>query len=262
MRGIKVGDVFGMLTVKHLYSDLSGSGRSRYMALCTCSCGIATLVERCNLPTGNTQRCPICTELSRSERRKTHGNSHTENNKGTIEAKSYSAWQSMKSRCSNPNAQKYSDYGARGISVCSEWIGSYESFLADMGLPPDMECQIDRINNDGNYEKENCRWVSRSENGRNKRNNVMITAFGKTQTQAAWASEIGIKRETISMRIKRGYSPEEALSIGADRASKKSYITPAGQFASIKEAADHYGLSISGAHGRFKSDKYPEWISS
>lgn len=262
MSKIKVGDVFGSLTVQYLYADQSESGRKRYMALCTCSCGIATNVERGNLSTRNTKRCPICASISRGENHLKHGNSYKKAGPGTIEAKSYSAWQSMKSRCSNKNNARFNDYGGRGVYVCERWIESYEAFLDDMGLPPIMECQIDRINNNGCYEKENCRWVSREENSRNKRSNCIISAFGKTQTLAEWAVETGIKRECIAARIKRGYTGEQALSIGSDRATKKKYSVSGVSFTSIRDAAESHGLSVSGAHGRFMSEKYPEWVSS
>jgi len=81
-----------------------------------------------------------------------------------------------------------------------------------MGLPPTRDHQIDRIDNDGDYTPENCRWVSGLANARNKSNNTIISAFGKSQTLQTWADETGIKRETISMRIKRGWTPEMALT--------------------------------------------------
>lgn len=262
MAAVNAGDVFGSLTVLDVFFGERKSGLKSYKARCVCVCGDVSEYERGNLTSGNSKRCSKCRKENTGVHKVTHGNSCARAGRGTLEAKSYYTWQAMKRRCSLVTDGRWSDYGGRGIQVCGAWISSYEEFLKDMGLPPTLAHQIDRNDNDGNYCKDNCSWVTATENGRNKRNNVMMTAFGKTMTQSAWALELGVKRETIAMRVKRGYSPEESLSIGADRASKKSYITPAGQFASIKEAADHYGLSISGAHGRFKSDKYPEWISS
>lgn len=81
----------------------------------------------------------------------------------------YNRWKSMKNRCLNPNAPSYKDYGGRGISICEEWKCDFTKFYEDMGNPPTSKHQLDRINNDGNYEKSNCRWVSPLENVNNQR---------------------------------------------------------------------------------------------
>jgi len=86
----------------------------------------------------------------------------------------YTSWRAMKERCSNKNNKMYSRYGGRGIAVCDRWKNSFENFIKDMGKKPFQKAQIDRIDNDGNYEPENCRWVSCEENNRNK-SNVKLT---------------------------------------------------------------------------------------
>jgi len=82
----------------------------------------------------------------------------------------YGAWAEMIQRCTNPKQKRYADYGGRGIHVCERWLNGFENFLADMGRRPTSEHSIDRYpNNDGNYEKTNCRWATRLEQAANKR---------------------------------------------------------------------------------------------
>jgi hypothetical protein len=97
----------------------------------------------------------------------------------------------MLQRCGNPDRKQYPNYGGRGITVCSRW-SLFENFLADMGLKPSPKHQIDRIDNEGNYEPGNCRWVLPVVNCNNRRGNVPFTIDGRTQTLAQWASEAGI----------------------------------------------------------------------
>lgn len=81
----------------------------------------------------------------------------------------FDVWRSARHRCTNPNAQAWSNYGGRGIGMCQRWLDSFEAFLADMGARPSACHSLDRINNDGNYEPGNCRWTTSKEQGRNTR---------------------------------------------------------------------------------------------
>lgn len=122
-------------------------------------------------------------------------------------------WSTMKSRCNNPNHEHYKHYGGRGIKVCDRWL-DFNNFYADMGDPPFEGATLDRINNDGDYCPENCRWATRKEQATNKRDRsdaVYLTHDGKTQTQAAWAKELGISPATIQSRRKKGWSDYDAL---------------------------------------------------
>lgn len=108
----------------------------------------------------------------------------------------------MIDRCTKPHHPDYDMYGARGIRVCQRWLDSLQDFLIDMGPRPEGY-YIDRIDNDGNYCPENCRWTDPTTSGRNKRNNRMITADGRTQCLTAWAEELGCDASNLLKRYKR-----------------------------------------------------------
>ena len=128
-------------------------------------------------------------------------------------SKEWTAWKNMINRCTRTCTARYKRYGGRGITVCSRWIESFENFFADVGFAPSSEYQLDRKNNNGNYEPENVRWASRSEQIKNSTKARYIEAFGKRQTIGDWAAETGIKRRTIQMRIDAyGWPADVALS--------------------------------------------------
>lgn len=118
----------------------------------------------------------------------------------------------MKDRCYNANHVHYDRYGGRGISICERWRESFEAFYEDMGARPSGTHEIDRIDNDGNYEPENCRWATASENGRNKRNNRLLTIDGKTMCVSDWADQSGaVERFHIFSRLQMGWSAKDAV---------------------------------------------------
>ena len=118
----------------------------------------------------------------------------------------------MIARCTYPSMDRWSKYGGRGIKVCERWRESYANFLNDMGRAPSPTHQLDRIDNDGDYDPDNCRWATGKEQSLNRSTTRLLTAFGRTMTITEWAKETGLKRLTIHMRIKRGATPEDALS--------------------------------------------------
>ena len=124
--------------------------------------------------------------------------------------KEYTVYVSMKGRCNNPNKSDYKYYGKRGISVCPEWEKSFEKFLEDMGPRPEGTT-LDRIDHNGNYEKNNCRWADWETQCNNKTTSVYLTINGITKTLTEWSQERSINRSTISYRIKNDYTIEEAL---------------------------------------------------
>lgn len=124
-------------------------------------------------------------------------------------------WGNIRYRCNNPRSKDYPDYGARGIVVDPRW-DSFEQFLADMGPRPSGKHSIDRINNDGPYSKENCRWATQSQQRSNARGR-QLTHNGKTQNTIDWAREMGLNYGTLLKRLKNGWSTERALTGTVDR---------------------------------------------
>ncbi len=124
----------------------------------------------------------------------------------------YKCWVAMIERCENPNATKFHNYGGRGIKVCQRWRDSFEAFLADMGVRPNWH-SIDRFpNKDGDYEPGNCRWATLEEQGRNKRNNRLVTHDGLTLTLVEWSERTGLDQNLIGRRIADGWDAKDALA--------------------------------------------------
>lgn len=156
---------------------------------CVCKCGTIRLVHRSNLVAGKTQSCGCEKAAKIAEKRTTHGHSRSINKPAS---KVYNCWSSMIDRCSNPRNSAYDRYGGRGIIVCERWK-SFENFLADMGNPYAWQ-SIDRINVNGNYEPDNCRWASDKQQARNTRR----TKFTEQMVTEIRAGKIGVA-EAINM---------------------------------------------------------------
>ena len=177
---------------------------------CLCDCGKTALVSTGNLRKRQpTKSCGCHRQREIGDRCRTHNEASIPNQTVTAE---YITWQSMKGRCLNPNNGAYRHYGGRGITVCERWLGSYQSFLDDMGRRPSRAHSLERIDNNGNYEPGNCRWATRREQARNTRRALRISALGKTLNIVDWGHETGIHWATIRTRIENGWSPDRAVS--------------------------------------------------
>lgn len=128
---------------------------------------------------------------------------------GMSKSKEHKAWRHIKERCLNQNSKNYNIYGGRGISMCDRWKDSFENFYADMGACPSPKHSIDRINVNGDYCPENCRWATHTEQMRNRRNSVYIEYRGEKKTIPEWAELFGISSHTIAEAKRRGNNMEE-----------------------------------------------------
>jgi hypothetical protein len=131
---------------------------------------------------------------------------------GMRKTSTYASWDNMKQRCQNINHKRFAEWGGRGITVCEDWQ-TFSGFFADMGVKP-AGSQIDRIDNNKGYYKDNCRWVSGSENCRNTRASVFLQLGNLSLTLAEWSERIGIKVGTIWWRKTNGWPLEKALNGG------------------------------------------------
>lgn len=143
--------------------------RGSLMWECFCSCGEKVVRSSAYLVHGKNPSCG-CSRYENTKGNITHGLS---------KSSEYKTWSKMKERCLNRNDKSYPDYGGRGIRVCERWIDSFENFLQDMGERPDKECSVDRLDVNGNYTPENCKWSSRFEQAQNKRK-LKNNSSGKT----------------------------------------------------------------------------------
>jgi len=194
------GIVFFRLTVRE-YVGRANKGNLSYW-LCGCSCGGETVVSRSNLISGHCRSCGCFAAEESSRRVRRHGA------RGTTE---YKSWSGMRDRCLNPADPAYSGYGGRGITIDPRW-DTFESFFADMGPRPAAGYSIDRLDNDGPYSPENCRWATRTEQGRNKRNNFRVEFREERLTVAEIAERTGARSKILYGRLRRGWSVERAVS--------------------------------------------------
>ena len=184
------GQQFGLLTVLHL----AEKRRGKIYWECLCKCGKTHFASTGKLR-GGLRTCGC----------QKGGYRH-----GMHKTRVYSAWRAMLQRCRNPKEFNYHNYGGRGIKVCQRWY-VFENFYEDMGDPP-PRYSIERIDNNGNYEPKNCKWIPLRLQHRNKRSNRIITLDGLSLTIAEWAERTGVRQKTIGERLNRyGWNERDAI---------------------------------------------------
>jgi hypothetical protein len=225
-----IGQKFGRLTV----TEFAYSKINRYWK-CVCDCGNTVIVNGQSLRSGKTRSCG-CISNKYGNLRVAHFHE-------------YGIWSTMLRRCQKPVGKaRFGKNWYDGIIVCERWH-SFENFLEDMGPRPGSNYSIDRIDPTGNYEPGNCRWATRSEQARNKRNNRLITYNGRTQCLKDWSDELSIPQSTILKRLGKGYSIDKVLS--SERHNIR-LLTFNGETKLITEWAEEIGIPLQNLQWRLK----------
>lgn len=190
--------------------------RGEYWFLCRCDCGTEFLLRQGSLKHKKSCGC-MRQEMNRMQATR-HGGKYE---------RLYKVWDGIKYRCNNPNSPEYENYGGRGIKVCDEWKTDYAAFrkwAMENGYDPNapkMKCTIDRIDVNGNYEPNNCRWGDERLQSNNRRKNKRLTIKGETHTVAEWSRISGVGSKTILYRLKTGWIPEDAIFTPPDRNNRR-----------------------------------------
>ena len=204
------------------FKDLEGQRFTRLLVLgfyglqwrnavwiCQCDCGTIKPVKSGQLIQGKTKSCGCYKDEKLVQRVRTHGHSRSYSNTRR-QSPAYASWLNMKTRCLNKNSNRFIDYGGRGITICDQWMNSFETFLKDMGEPEDGQ-SIDRINNNGNYEPENCRWATQKEQCNNTRRCRFVNIDGNRFTVMQASEKYGISEFSIYNRLNRGFKDRDAV---------------------------------------------------
>ena len=193
------GQKFGNWTVLSTEIKLCGK-KTNSICMCRCSCGKIKEVRATLLIKGRTSRCKSCASR---EKNKKHGKSYTDE---------YKIYIGIKKRCYNPNSTAFNRYGGRGIKVCDRWLESFENFLEDMGDRPSKNHSIDRIDVNGDYSPENCRWADNKTQMRNRKNTKIINYKGSVKPISQFCEELALPYRVVYERIKMGWSVEKAFT--------------------------------------------------
>lgn len=196
----RTGNRYGHLKVLRRAQDkIFPSGKKGVVWECLCDCGERVNVLASNLQANNTRSCGCASKTMPNLK---HGDCRNKNI-----TRLWRIWMLMKERCNNND----SNYGGRGIKVCEEW-NEYDAFKAwAMSNGYKENLSIDRIDVDGNYEPDNCRWADRETQANNKRNNRYVTISGVKKSVSMWSKESGIASSTIIARLNRGWNEYDAV---------------------------------------------------
>lgn len=197
------GQTFGRLTVK----AFRGTNKRRCALWeCSCSCGHIVVVSSESLRKGNTKSCGCLHKDYVLRYMYKHGET------GLTKTPEYKAWSSIMERCTNPLHKSWVSYGGRGIRIAPAWRISYLDFLKAVGRRPGRGYSIERIDNDGDYTPENCRWATAKEQGNNRRTNRWLDFNGCRKTVAQWCEELGLVRSTVTSRLRAGWAVGDILT--------------------------------------------------
>ena len=197
-----IGKKFGKLTVIRFIEKKTLNNRPRYFYECKCECGNIVIREKSNLREGKMSSCGCYPA----------GKMNAKHGLWSYDNKLYGVWQTMKARCFRQNCHKYKDYGARNVTVCDEWKNDFKAFN-DWAFANGYKegLSIERIDNDGNYEPSNCKWITKEAQAKNKRSNVFIEFNNERHCLAEWARLLNINYKLLHQRLKNGWSIEKAF---------------------------------------------------
>jgi hypothetical protein len=194
-----IGLKFHRLTVISYYGSNNGMSKWR----CLCDCGNYSTVLRSALRQGSTKSCGCLNRERIQNLRASHHMTSTPEHR---------AWTMMLTRCRNPKFHGYKNYGGRGLKVCERWF-KFENFFEDIGTRPSSKHSLDRIDVNGDYCSENCRWATKREQANNKRGSVKITWKGRLMSTSDLSEECGISYDVLRGRIRLGWSIEKAVTL-------------------------------------------------
>lgn len=214
-----IGNRYGKLVVDSIdHCNLDAYGHKRYYLLCKCDCGNEKVVLAYSLTQGLTKSCGCLIREKASERFKRHGMSNR---------RIYHIWHDMHRRCEDKSRKSYALYGERGIKVCKEWSGENgfsEFYKWSINNGYSEELTIDRIDNNGMYSPDNCRWVDYQTQANNTRSNRWIEFNGEKHTIAQWSRIRHINQSNIHQRLLLGWSIEEALGFKKRKMNHKDEV--------------------------------------
>lgn len=201
--------VFGRLQAVK-FSHRSSSGK--YYWECLCACGKRTVVRKDHLVSGATKSCGCLNKEVARETGRIRGSMNVKH--GGEGSRLYNIWHHMKERCLNHKHVNYRNYGGKGISVCEEWSNDFSAFR-DWAEKNGYEegLTIDRIDGDKGYSPTNCRWATYKQQGRNRKTNRIVQG----KTIAEWAENASVSANSIRVRLRKGWSIEDACSIPPGR---------------------------------------------
>jgi hypothetical protein len=221
-------------------------GEGAYLYLCQCKCGFSKKCTISAILNGRSKSCgcrkKTCVVLT---------------GKNSDDVPEYNVWMHMKKRCSGKSKNKRDQsYVKRGIKVCERWQKSFAAFYEDMGPRPSPKHSLDRINNDGNYEPENCRWATMKEQGNNTSKTVFLEYNGQKKPMQIWAEELGVNEHSLRDRIFRyGMSIEEAFTRPFKDKELKRFcpkeFSYRGTLYTIEEVCEKFGLEKKDIISRF-----------
>lgn len=185
------------------------------MVRCACDCGTESNVSLKNMMSGKSQSCGCLRRRVMSETKVIHGQSGY---RGKDRGPLYMTWTDMRRRCYTPTARSFAYYGARGVKVCDRWMhgdgvkSGYECFANDMGSKPTPQHSLDRIDVNGDYSAQNCRWATADVQANNKRSNRLVQFRGQRMNIGEAIRLSGIPEWTVYERLARGWTPDDALN--------------------------------------------------